>query len=185
MRSLRAVLVLLGVVIVLGAVLYVTTRPRAAAPTVVTRPYVWLVDMLELARMTISLPPQGKSETWVKHQDQYWYFDAPQGPKVDMKRWGGGIPLILSGPASNRRIVAGATDEQLSLYGLVHPLMRIALTLKAGQTIDVVVGDATPDQQAHYIKLVDSREVFTVDSTWYDVLERLVLDPPYPVPGEQ
>jgi hypothetical protein len=183
-RSLRAVLVMLAVVVVLGAVLYVTTRPRAAPPPVVTRPYVWLVDMLELARMSISLPPRGLSETWVKHTDQYWYFDKPQGQKVNMKRWGGGIPLILSGPASNRRIVAGATDEQLSLYGLANPRMRIALTLKAGQTINILVGDATPDQQAYYIKLADSGEVFTVDATWYAVLERLVLDPPYPVPGE-
>jgi hypothetical protein len=181
-RSLRAVLVLLVVLAALGGVLYLTTRPKPA-PLVQERPYVWLVDMLELAKMAISLPPEGKTEQWVKHPDQYWYFDAPQGPKVDMKRWGGGIPLILSGPASNRRIVASATDEQLSLYGLVNPRMRIALTLKTGQTINIVVGDGTPDQQAHYIKLVDSREVFTVDSTWYDVLARLVLDPPYPAPG--
>jgi hypothetical protein len=183
-RRPRAALVLLAVVVVLGAVLYVTTRPRAVPASVPTRPYVWLVDMLELAKMTISLPPQGKSESWIKHPDQYWYFDVPQGPKVNMKRWGGGIPLIMSGPASNRRIVVDATDDQLSLYGLVNPLMRITLTLKAGQTVNIIVGDGTPDQQAHYIKLADSREVFTVDATWYDVLEKLVLDPPYPVPGE-
>ncbi len=182
MRS-RALLVMVVVVAALGAVFYFTTRPKPA-PAVEARPYVWLVDMLELAKMTISLPPQGKSESWVKHQDEYWYFDAPQGPKVNMKRWGGGIPLILSGPASNRRIVAGATDEQLSSYGLPNPRMRISLTLKTGQTINIIVGDGTPDQQAHYIKLADSREVFTVDATWYDVLERLVLEPPYPVPGE-
>jgi hypothetical protein len=175
---------MLVVVVVLGAVFYVTRRPRPAPPAQ-ARPYVWLVDMTELERMVISLPPSGKSEQWIKHADQYWYFDKPQGPKVDMKRWGGGIPLILSGPASNRRIAAAATDEQLSLYGLVNPPMRIMLTLKTGQTIDIVVGDGTPDQQAHYIKLAGSREVYTVDATWYDVLARLVLDPPYPVPGQQ
>lgn len=183
MRSLRAVLVMLAVAAVLGGVYYLTSRPRPAPP-VQARPYVWLVDMAELQKMTISLPPQGMSETWVKHQDQYWYFDKPQGPKVDMKRWGGGIPLILSGPASNRRIVEGATDQQLSLYGLATPRMRITLALKTGQTINILVGDSTPDQQACYVKLVDSREVYTVDATWYGVLERLVLDPPYPVSGE-
>ncbi len=184
MRSFRAILVLLVVLAALGAVYSLTTRPRPA-PAAQERPYVWLVDMLELSKMTISLPPEGLAQQWVKHQDQYWYFDTPRGPKVDMKRWGGGIPLILSGPASNRRIVTSATDEQLSLYGLVKPSMRIGLTLKTGQTINILVGDGTPDQQARYIKLVDSREVFTVDATWYNVLERLVLDPPYPAPGEQ
>jgi len=183
-RSLRGILALLVVLVALGAVLYITTRPKPAAP-VQERPYVWFVDMLELAKMTISLPPEGLAQQWVKHQDQYWYFDTPGGPKVDMKRWGGGIPLILSGPASNRRIITGATDDQLALYGLQKPSMHITLVLKTGQTINVLVGDATPDQQARYIKLAESREVFTVDATWYTVLERLVLDPPYPPPGQQ
>jgi len=175
---------MLGVVVALGAVLYVTTRPRPAPP-VEPRPYVWLVDMGDLGRMSISLPTQGKSETWVKHEDQYWYFDKPQGPKVDMQRWGGGIPLILSGPAANRRISAGASDAQLLIYGFGNPQMQISLAVKDGKTIHIVVGDATPDHQAHYIKLVDSREVFTVDSSWYDVLSRLVLDPPYPPPDQK
>jgi hypothetical protein len=63
--------------------------------------------------------------------------------------------------------------------------MRIALTLRNKETIDIIAGDSTPDHQACYIKLFDAKEVYTVDYTWYDVLERLVLDPPYPVPGEQ
>jgi hypothetical protein len=175
---------MVAVVVALGAVFYFTTRPKPVPP-VQARPLVWLVETQELAKMAITLPPKGKSEKWVKHQDQYWYFDKPQGPRVNMERWGGGIALILSGPAANRRISASATDEQLSLYGLVNPRMRIALTLKTGQTIDIIVGDATPDQQAYYIRLAGSREVYTVDATWYGVLERLVLDPPYPVPGEQ
>ncbi len=183
MRS-RAVLIMLGVAVALGAVLYATTRPRPAAP-VPQRPYVWLVDTEDLAKMVISLPLAGKSEKLVKHQDKYWYFDRPQGPKVNMKRWGGGIPLILSGPAANRRIAADASDEQLSVYGLARPRMQIVLTLQRGNTIDIAVGDATPDQQAYYVRLADSRDVYTVDSSWYVVLERLVLDPPYPVPGEE
>ena len=179
----RAALIMLAVVVALGAVLYLTTRPHPA-PAPPEKQFVWFVDMTELSTMAISLPPLGKSQRWVKHTDQYWYFDAPNGPKVNMKRWGGGIPLILSGPAASRRIVTGATDQQLVLYGLAQPRMRIALTLTTGQPISIIVGDATPDQQACYIKLAESREVYTVDTSWYDVLARLVTDPPYPVPGE-
>jgi len=180
----RSIFIMLAVAVALGAVLYVTTRPKPAPP-VEPRSFVWLFEMGDLRTMSISLPQQGKSETWVKHQDQYWYFDKPQGPKVDMQRWGGGIPLILSGPGANRRISASASDEQLSIYGLVNPQMRIKLALQDGKTIDIIVGDSTPDHQAYYIKLVDSKEVFTVDYTWYDVLAQLVLDPPYPPPGQQ
>ncbi len=183
MRS-RALFIMLGVAVALGAVLYVTTRPRPAIASQ-PRPFVWLVETEDLAKMAISLPLVGKGEKWVKHQDKYWYFDTPQGPKVNMKRWGGGIPLILSGPAANRRIMEGASDEQLSIYGLTRPRMQIVLTLQRGNTIDIAVGDATPDQQAYYVRLTDSKDVYTVDSSWYVVLERLVLDPPYPVPGEE
>ena len=180
----RSLFIMLGVVAALGVVLYMTMRPKAVPP-VEPRPYVWLVDMGDLWRMSISLPSQGKSETWIKHEDQYWYFDKPQGPKVDMQRWGGGIPLILSGPGSNRRSSASASDAQLSIYGFGNPQMRITLAVKGGNTINIVVGDTTPDHHAYYIKQVGSREVFTVDSSWYDVLSRLVLDPPYPPPGQK
>ena len=39
--------------------------------------------------------PQGKREAWIKRKDRYWYFDKPNGPKVNMKRWGYGIPLLF------------------------------------------------------------------------------------------
>ncbi len=135
--------------------------------------------------MAISLPADGKREAWVKHEDKYWYFDQPDGPKVNMKRWGGGIPLLLSGPGANRSIAENATDEQLEIYGLKNPKMKMNLVLENEDSIGVEVGDRTLDGQAYYIKLIDSRAVYTVDFTWYDVLERLVLDPPYPVPEEQ
>jgi hypothetical protein len=32
-------------------------------------------------------------------------------PKVNMKRWGGGIPLLLSGPGAERLITSEATDK--------------------------------------------------------------------------
>jgi hypothetical protein len=97
-----------------------------------------------------------------------------------MKRWGGGIPLLLSGPGAERLIASESTDEQLQMYGLEDPKMKIDLTLENEDTINIEVGDRTPDGQACYIKLVKSNDVYTVHYTWYEVLERLVLEPPYP-----
>jgi hypothetical protein len=141
--------------------------------------------MEDLKHMAISLPPEGKNEAWVKHEDKYWYFDKPEGPKVNMKRWGGGIPLLLSGPGAERLITSESTDEQLEIYGLKDPKMKIDLVLENEDTINIAVGDNTPDGQASYVKLVDSRDVYTVHHTWYEVLERLVLEPPYPEPEEK
>ncbi len=135
--------------------------------------------------MALSLPQEGKSESFVKHADRYWYFDDPPGPKVDMERWGGGIPLLLSGPGAERRIEEDATEEELAAFGFTEPNLQIVLTLENEEIIDIVVGDSTPGGTAYYIKRIDSNDVYTVDYIWYNVLEGLVLDPPYPPPEEE
>ncbi len=177
--KLRTVLILVAALIALGVVFYFSSRP---GPVVQAEPqyFVWDVEMDELQTMEISLPRRGMGEAWVKHEDQYWYFDEPAGPKVDMQRWGGGIPLLLSGPGANRRISEEATDEQIESYGFAEPSMLIDLTLENGDVINIEVGDSTPDFQNYYIRLVDSRNVYMVDYTWNDVLTRLVTEPPYP-----
>ena len=178
---LPTIAIMAGILVALGVVFFISSRPKPEARPE-PRPFVWSVDMQELAVLAISLPREGKSEKWVKHEDHYWYFDKPDGPKVDMQRWGGGIPLILSGPGAQRIISSDPTAEQLETYGLADPTMKIDLTLENGTTISIELGNATPDGQAYYIKLVDSRQVYTVHFSWYDVLERLVLEPPYPAP---
>ncbi len=175
----RAIIVLGVLLIALGAVYTFSSRPRPA-PEPQPRHYVWSVEMDQLRNMVLALPREGRRKAWVVHQDKYWYFDEPNGPRVDMKRWGGGIPLLLSGPGAERTIATAATDEQLRVYGLTDPRMRIHLVLKDERTIDAEVGDATPAGGACYTRLVGSRDVYAVDATWYEVLERLVLDPPYP-----
>ena len=176
---LRAIVIMAAVLVALGALYAIASRPRLV-PQPEPRPIVWSVEMQELAAIAISLPRQAKSETWAKRDDGYWYFDGAGGPKVDMNRWGGGIPLILSGPAAERHITAEPTAEQLESYGLASPRMVIRLTLKDDRTIDVAVGDDTPNGQACYLRLTGSGDVYTVHRSWYEVLERLVLEPPYP-----
>ena len=176
---LRAMLILVVLVAVLYPIYREVSKPEPP-PREEPRPFVWYVEMDELARMEIRLPPLEMEEAWVKHEDRYWYFDQPDGPKVNMERWGGGIPLLLSGPGANRLIAEDATDEQLEIFGLTDPRVEIELTLDTGELINIILGDATPDRQAYYIKLLESVDVYTVDYTWFGVIARLVLDPPYP-----
>jgi len=181
----RTILVMSGILMALGVLFFISRRPLELEPQEEPQSFVWSVEVKDLKRMTISLPGEGKREAWVKHQDRYWYFDQPDGPKVNMKRWGGGIPLLLSGPGAERLIAAESTDEQLEIYGLKDPRMKISLVLENEDAINIEVGDRTLDGQAYYIKQIDSRVVYTVDYTWYEVLARLVLDPPYPEPEKQ
>ena len=183
--KLRTILVM-AVVLIALAVAFVFLRPKPEPPPAEpSKAYIWNFDMLELQRIAISLPKQGKSQAWIKHADRYFYFDGPHGSKVDMARWGGGIPLLLSRPAAARVITAQASEQQLELYGLDAPAMQIGLTLDSGETIHIELGDKTPNGQAYYIRRADSKEVYTIDYTWYEVMERLVLDPPYPKVEEE
>ena len=173
-------LIVTAAVLVAVVLVYLTLgRPAPEpAPDVAVPPPVWNLEMLELSRVSIELPVSGKSKAWVKREDKQWYFDEPDGPEVDRKRWGGGIPLILSGPHANRLIASAVTDEQLEIYGFKNPVMKIGLNTE-NEKVDIVVGNSTPDGQSYYIMLAESSDVFSVDYSWFDVLERLVVEPPY------
>ncbi len=168
-----------------SGILYYITNQTDPPPSAKPRHVVWDVKMEELAIMAISLPPIGKNESWVKHEDRYWYFDQPDGEMVNKKRWGGGIPLLLSGPGAERLITDNASEKQLENFGLIEPRMKIDLTLENRIIIQIDVGDSTPAAQSYYVRLRDSKEIYTVHESWYHVLERLVLEPPYPDPEEK
>jgi hypothetical protein len=70
------------------------------------------------------------------------------------------------------------------MYGFQNPKMKMALILRNEDTINIEVGNRTLGGRAYYIKQLNSRAIYTVDHAWYDVLERLVLDPPYPESDE-
>ena len=176
--KLKSIMVLAVMLAASGTLYYFMSQTKLPPPAK-PRPFVWDVDVDELAKMAISLPPHGKREAWVKHEDRYWYFDQPEGPKVNMERWGGGIPLLLSGPGAERLIAENASEKQFEIFGLIEPVMKIDLTLVDRRVIQIDVGDSTPDAQGFYVRLRQSKAIFTVHESWYHVLERLVLEPPY------
>ena len=173
----RLIVALAAVLVVLGVV-FVLTRPEPEAPAP-EPPKVWSFEFLELARVAISLPGRELSESWYKGEDKQWYF-APDGPQVNRSRWGGGVPLILSGPQASRAIAADATDAQLESYGLAEPRMQITIGTENDEQVNVEIGDPTPVGDAYYFVVAGTRDVYTIDYSWYEVLERLVIEPPYP-----
>jgi len=176
---LRNILILVAVLAVTIAV-YFVTRPAEEPPE---KPdpleRIWEFDMDELNYIIIELPNLEMSESFAEHEDRQWYFDDPPGPQVDPDRWGGGIPLILSGPGAERSAKKNATEEELAIYGFTQPMMKIFLTKQDEEVISIEVGDAVPDGSAYYIRLADSNDIYIIDASWYDVIERLVLEPPY------
>lgn len=182
--KLRLILILAGAAAALAVVYQFSSQPQPP-PRPEPRPFVWNVEMTELARMSIALPRRGLQQAWEKHSDRQWYFAEPDGAPVDPQRWGGGIPLLLSGPGANRRVAEDAAAGQITRFGLSDPQMAIELTLDDGGTVSIAVGDATPDRRSYYIRRAGAGDVYTVDYTWYDVLARLVTEPPYAPAAEE
>ncbi|MBL7209484.1 MAG: DUF4340 domain-containing protein [Dehalococcoidia bacterium] len=176
------ILILLAILLALGGYYYLSSRPEPA-PEPEPRVFVWSVEMEELQYIEIRLSHEGKSQAFIKEADRTWHFDDPERSEVDMKRWGGGIPLLLSGPGAERVIAEDATEGKLAEFGLAEPRMEITVTLEDGTVLNIAVGDWTPDGNAFYMQVPGSDDVCLVDYTWYGVIERLVEDPPYVVPS--
>ena len=167
---------------ILGVTFYAVSRPEPSESEDAV-PYIWSFpndDIYELQHAEISMPKTGDSVSFVQHEDKNFYFDVDNGSIVDKNRWGGGIPLLLSGPRADRSLVQNATDAQLAEYGFTTPSLKIILTLKDSTIFNIELGDSTPSGQTYYIRLTELREIYTVDYSWYDVISRLVTEPPYP-----
>ena len=177
--KLKAIITMILIAAVLGVVFYAVSRPKPTTP-VEPRPFVWDFEMDDLKHIDIALREGSLSQQFVKHEDRYFYFDEPGGSIVDMVRWGGGIPLILSGPGAERRIAQNADAAKLAAYGFDVPALRIKLTLNDDSVYNVEVGDSVPGGQTYYVRLAELTDVYTVDYTWYDVIAGLVTNPPFP-----
>jgi hypothetical protein len=175
--------ILLVVLAVLGGVYYRFGRSEPAA-TPKPLDYVWLIDMESITHVEISLPRESASQNFVKiiQGDNFpWFFDDANHSPVDQNRWSSGIPLLLSGPAADRKINDNASPQELAAFGLTQPKMEIVLLTNQG-TMKIDIGNKTPDGQRVYVRAPDSNIVATVDGSWYDIMEGLVKNPPYATP---
>ncbi len=183
---LRNIVILLAILLALGGVFYYLNIPKPAPP-VDPRFYAWLIEIDDIQHIEISLPREGKSESFIKIStpDTFpWYFDDAQHTAVDTKRWGGGIPLLLSGPGVERIISKNTTEEKLTEFGIIQPQMEIKLLLSDNTTMNILVGNQTPDGTSYYVLAPNTNnDVALVDSSWYDVLERLITEPPFAPPA--
>ena len=181
---LRNIFILLAVLLALGGYFHYSSRPEPAPPPEL-RPFVWSIEDEEIEHIEIRLPRENKSEAFIKEdvEDKFpWYFDDPKRSEIDTERWGGGIPLLLSGPGAYRMISENATEEQLTSFGLTQPQMDISLTLEDGTILNITVGDRAPVDSNFYVHVPGTKDIAMVDFTWYAVLERLVKEPPYAAP---
>ncbi len=184
---LRSILILLAVLLALGGYFYFSNRPE---PPVKQDPrsFVWLIDGDDIKHIEISLPREGKSQAFINipQGDQFpWFFDDAENSPVDVTRWGGGITLLLSGPGVIRILSENTSDDKLAEFGIADPLMTVNLTLLDGYQINILVGDIAPDGLSFYMLAPRTRDVALVDISWYEVMARLINEPPYVMAEEE
>ncbi len=185
--KLQNILVLVIILLTFGGVYYFINAPQPIE-TPDPQTFVWDIDMDAIEHITISLPREGLSESFIKisQGDAFpWFFDDAERSAVDMERWGGGIPLLLSGPGADRVIAENASPEKLAEFGLDEPSMQIILTLTDGKELTIDVGDYAPNGLTYYVRAPNSNGVAIVDFSWYMVLESIVKEPPYAPPAEE
>jgi hypothetical protein len=167
------------ILLVLGGTFYYLNIPKPVEPKE-PQYYAWLIEMDDIQHIVISLPSENMSQSFIKisTDDFPWYFDDPQQSAIDRVRWGGGIPLLLSGPGV-ARYFSNAPQDKLAEYGLTKPQMVIDLILADNTTMNINIGDTTPDGTSHYVMVSNTTSVGLVDYSWFDVLKNLVIKPPY------
>ncbi|MCP4755468.1 MAG: DUF4340 domain-containing protein [Proteobacteria bacterium] len=140
-------------------------------------PDVWSYDEETIEAIQIRLLRKKKAISFTVKGRDSWFIDETAGKTpVDLKRWGG-VVLLVSGPQS-RRVIA-RLNPNLDEYGFNNPNMLITLKIKGRpDKVEVVIGDHTPDEKGVYVKIKETDTVYLLDFTWYDVLERLAVEPP-------
>ena len=140
----------------------------------VPRLFFYQVDDDDIVKVVINYG--GEELTFVADDERRWHFDTPAGEDVNIERWGG-VTLLLSGPQYNRQLTTGAAD--LSRYGLDSPQTVITVGLKGIGDVNIRLGDKTPRGNNHYAQFQDLEPIYLVDSSWGDVIARLVTEPPH------
>ncbi|MBI2918398.1 MAG: DUF4340 domain-containing protein [Chloroflexi bacterium] len=173
--SFRTTFVLLALFLLVGGYALFSQLTRQPEKTKLP-PWVYTMD--DDALTAIDVTYQETTMSFRRDDRFQWHFDRPDGEPVNLERWGG-IPLLLSGPRSQRVLAQEAND--LSPYGLDSPQMVVKLGF-GGQPLDILVGDRTPDGKGYYMQVRGYPGVYTVDYTWGDVIQRLVTEPPVALP---
>ena len=172
--SFRISFILLVLVAVVGGYVLIFELQRQPAKDP-DPPFFYDVQPEAIARVSVTY--QGVEQVFVK-KGITWQFEA-SGDPVNMDRWSG-MTLLLSGPRAARVLQPEFANPEE--YGLEPPETSIHLTLDGGQTIAILVGYQTADSFSNYAQVIGFPQLLLVSSSWGDVINRLVIEPPVVTP---
>lgn len=138
----------------------------------------WLFRLDDGAIAYIVATHEGKTVNYEKKPGSLKWFilEDPELP-VNFEKWSG-TPLLLSGPRVNR--VLADTIEDAASFGLDPPVSSVTVTDRSGIGFEFHMGKVTPDESNTYARLVGFPQLFTVPTSWAEVISSLATTPPYP-----
>ena len=140
-------------------------------------PFLYNVNMDSIKHVTITLGD--KTEAFKYNvATQGWVFDDGTTTPVNNDRWSG-VTLLLSGPRVQRILFDQYDPNDLPKYGLDNPSTEVDVTLDDGRSFQLYLGAKTPDGGNYYAIRNGSPQLALVNSSWGEVLTRLVSEPPY------
>lgn len=172
-RQVLALLIVLGVVGGIVVAQQLSKEPIPAASD------WYFYDVDEKAISLVEITHLGDTQRFIRDiPGAGWVFDDETQSPVSDFRWGG-IPLLLAGPRVDRFLDAKVDD--LARYGLDAPPTVIRVGMDDGLIFAVHVGILTPNGVNQYAMHEGASQVVLVDSSWAEVLVRLVTEPPYDI----
>ena len=139
-------------------------------------PFFYTLEPSDIRQIKISTE-FGRVDFSIQQESRVWYFDDLDGIPVSHNRFGG-MTFLLGGPKIQRVIQDDVEDD--AVFGLENPGLVVDLTLRDGSSIAMELGDLTPDGNGQYSRMVGFPQMVLVDSSWGQVMTRLVAEPPYP-----
>ena len=175
--NIRTTFILLATLILVAGYLLLEDSPASedAVASGESAPWFYTTSMEDIERIAVSVGSQ--EAAFVSESIGSWFFDEPQGPPVDIARWGG-ITLLLGGPQT-KRVVRDSVDDP-SLFGLDDPSITIEVDLTGDRSFKILLGATTPDGTYHYAQRQGDDRLYLVDALWGQVLSRLAINPPFP-----
>ncbi len=177
--NIRLTILLVFVLVIFGA-LALYFRPWEQTASRDEEPWAWRID--DDAIVGITATHRGQTVVYEKDlgRGKWFIVDGAQRSEVFQDKWAG-TPLLLSGPRVNR--VLSDTVTNPAQYGLAPPETVINITEETGLSYEFWLGNLTPDEEYTYMRVAGSPQLFTVPEIWAQVVNKLVVEPPYVPPA--
>ena len=172
---LRGLMIATVVMVALAAGVYFSNKQKsaeAAKPPADASPKILALTDSEVSK--VDLKKKDAPETVLeKNNAGKWQLTAPKQFLADQEA-AGQLVTAASTVASDRVVEDKASD--VSAYGLKAPSLEVDITIKAGKTSKLKIGDDTPTNSGAYAMLEGDPRVFTVASYVKSGLDKSVND---------